>query len=304
MTIKTANGRQCTKRTTEYLAPNCSPQPLLDSSPHHRPFTTTTFCLTYFTMAPTEDPLTVLVVLGHKLEKKNGLWDMTNVLRCRLKAAEEEFKRLQEDGREVAIVLSGGDAAKAKISEAEMMCEYMEQVLKIPTTAISLEEESTNSYFNAKNSLDVIKTLVKVPEQSETPVSWAPGFFRARSTSSDSEDIRKVVVRIVTSKFHMPRALYMFKSCYKSSSFVEKVDCIGAPNGLAAVEVALLCQDEIDKLTMPTDKKRNWIEVDSYLRSKGVKPLGKHFKKIYWQMLLASLNAATGRANNEQHTEL
>ena len=226
------------------------------------------------------------------MQKKNS-WVMTKVLRCRLEAAAEEFKRLKQGGKEVAIVLSGGDSVGAGVTEAERMAEYMERTLDLSRENITLEDRSTNSFFNAIRSLEKIRSLATIRNGIKNPKSKLKRMWSTVSSDSqESENLRNVIVRVVTSKFHMPRAMYIFKSCYQDHDFIRKTDCVAAMNGLNPREEALLCQDEIDKFIMPSNPKQKWTEIDEYLRSKKVKPIGNHLKGIYVQILITFLTTA------------
>ena len=130
-----------------------------------------------------------IVVLGQSLNP-DGTPPAT--LCGRVKAAVSTWRETENS----VIILTGGDPARTGRSEAKVM-EEMIHLEGVPLDAMILEQESANTLQNAYYSVPILQQL----------------------------GIRKML--LITSDFHMPRALYLFEAYLAHVD--ERIEIISVP---------------------------------------------------------------------------
>lgn len=127
-----------------------------------------------------------IVVLGQALNRDGT---PSEILRDRLHGAVDAFHYLKEadhgNSQSPWVVLSGGDAARVGVSEAQVMRDHLARDHSIPEKLLITESMSMNSCQNAWYVADIVKKL----------------------------GVRRVT--LVTSDYHMPRSLYVFEAVFK-----------------------------------------------------------------------------------------
>ena len=133
------------------------------------------------------------------------------VQRC-VTAAAYYHRAVHHDGGRCAIIVSGGDPAGAGVTEAAAMSTTLVQ-MGVPQEAVILEELATTTLENAFYCLPLIARL--------------QGQMAANCIS------------LVTSGFHIPRALYMFEAVFADKThphaLAEAPRCFPMPSPSACV---------------------------------------------------------------------
>ena len=117
-------------------------------------------------------PARAILVLGSGLVKNQP----SPILKTRLDRAAEVAQQIPE----ALIIMTGGLGYQQHISEAEVMRDYLVQNYQIPASQIGLEDASTSTELNLVNAKPILK-------QHEIDL--------------------KASIAIVTSDFHLPRAI-------------------------------------------------------------------------------------------------
>eukprot|EP01061_Rhynchopus_euleeides_P004376 TRINITY_DN13628_c0_g1_i1.p1 TRINITY_DN13628_c0_g1~~TRINITY_DN13628_c0_g1_i1.p1 ORF type:complete len:262 (+),score=62.63 TRINITY_DN13628_c0_g1_i1:44-829(+) len=125
----------------------------------------------------------VCVVLGQSLDKGQ----MSDILMQRCVSAAAFYHRVVHDGDQCCVMVSGGDPAKAGITEAKAMHQALTG-MGVASRDVILEDQATTTLENA--------------------------FYLLPHIASLQERMKVNDITLITSGFHMPRALYMFEAVF------------------------------------------------------------------------------------------
>jgi uncharacterized SAM-binding protein YcdF (DUF218 family) len=165
-----------------------------------------------------------IVVLGQSLNS-DGSPPESLVRRC--EEAADRFDNLLLGGTTAPILVPcGGDPAGTGTTEAEVMTRLLTEQYDVPAGAVVSEQASQNTCQNAYNVLKLLQTRGGGGGGSQSS-SWA--------------------IQLVTSQFHMPRALYIFEAVLHGTGV--SVTPAPAANGLSPEETANRLSDEKKFLT-------------------------------------------------------
>jgi uncharacterized protein (DUF1810 family) len=127
----------------------------------------------------------IIIVLGQSLNE-DGSAPATLVARI-----EEAVEFVTLSDATCTLICTGGDPMQTGISEAAVMKQMLASHLN-DSACILLEEESMNTLQNARNCVQLLEQF-DAPEDASEPAA----------------------VHLITSEFHMPRALYIFEAVFR-----------------------------------------------------------------------------------------
>eukprot|EP00413_Alexandrium_margalefii_P029534 CAMPEP_0204569312 /NCGR_PEP_ID=MMETSP0661-20131031/37673_1 /ASSEMBLY_ACC=CAM_ASM_000606 /TAXON_ID=109239 /ORGANISM="Alexandrium margalefi, Strain AMGDE01CS-322" /LENGTH=304 /DNA_ID=CAMNT_0051577407 /DNA_START=23 /DNA_END=935 /DNA_ORIENTATION=+ len=133
--------------------------------------------------------VSAIVVLGQSL---NSDGSPPSTLVARVAMAAERVRQ----NPDAIVVTTGGDPARTGVSEASVMARLLERELgeRTPPAKLVLEDQSQTTVGNALFTAPLLASHIP------------------RATSDSCVDT--VVVELVTSDFHMPRAMYFFETVF------------------------------------------------------------------------------------------
>ena len=150
---------------------------------------------------------TVIVCLGQALQPDGSAHPLL-LARCRL-----AVDLHNEMGHK--IINTGGSTGNTGVTEAGVMKEYMVKKLGVEEKCVIEEGRARTT---VENALFVLKIMNDLGEERRSLEQKVIG-------QEESEKVMKMI--LVTSKFHMPRASYVFKGVfdmYKSEIVIEEQD--------------------------------------------------------------------------------
>ena len=124
-----------------------------------------------------EDPVTVITCLGLAL-RPDGSPSANLKKRCVLAA------QMAKELPTALVIPTGGDPARAGITEAGVMANVLVE-MGVARERLLLEEEALDTTDNAYNVLRIVENIMK--------------------------DKKRVMLMLVTSQYHMPRAAWLFR---------------------------------------------------------------------------------------------
>ncbi|GBG26925.1 Hypothetical Protein FCC1311_031482 [Hondaea fermentalgiana] len=137
----------------------------------------------------------IMVVLGQQLNPDGS---MTKILKDRCTRAAIAFEEISaNEGLKTSIIVSGGGVEKVGFPESKLMRENLVEGHGLPDDCVHEEGESTTTAENATN----VKRML-----DEDALGFTP---------------REIL--LVTSKFHMPRAHYLFEREFNGDVEIREV---------------------------------------------------------------------------------